>query len=131
MPVRPCALDPKDRFAYENLSGAYEHLGRYDEARAILDQSSARKLSTPSDSGYRFALAFLRGDEAGMQSAVDAAKGSSFEPIMFLYKWEQSVLLSGRYRMRAKLLAGGNSGAKRRHKGALRHRETIRRLLRG
>ena len=79
-------LDPKDRFAYQNLTGAYEHLGRYDEARAILEQSSAQKLSTHSDSGDRFALAFQRGDEAGMQSAVEAAKGSSFEPVMFLLK---------------------------------------------
>ncbi len=79
-------LDPKDRFAYQNLTGAYEHLGRYDEARAILEQSSAQKLNTHSDSGDRFVLAFQRGDETGMQNAMEAAKGSSFEPVMFLLK---------------------------------------------
>jgi len=79
-------LDPKDRFSYQNLSDAYERLGRYDEARAILDQASAQKLSTHSDSGTRYGLAFIRGDEAGMQSAMEAAKGTSFEPIMFLIK---------------------------------------------
>ena len=40
-------LDPKDRFAYQNLADAYERLGRYDEAKAILDQAAARKLSSP------------------------------------------------------------------------------------
>ncbi len=79
-------LDPKDRFSYQNLSDAYLRLGRYDEARAILDQASAQKLSTHSDSGTRYGLAFARGDEASMQSAMEAAKGTSFEPIMFLIK---------------------------------------------
>ena len=78
--------DSKDGFSYRNLSSAYLRLGRYDEARTILDQASAQKLSTPSDSGTRYALAFIRGDEAGMQSAMDAAKGSSFEPIMYLIR---------------------------------------------
>ena len=79
-------LDPKDFFAYQNVTDAYERLGRFDEARAILDQATAQKLSTPTSSGERFELAFLRGDETGMQSAVDAAKGTSFEPIIFLIK---------------------------------------------
>ena len=31
-----------------------------------------------------YELAYIRGDEAGMQSAIDATKGDSMEPIMFL-----------------------------------------------
>ena len=31
-------------------------------------------------------MAFLRGDEAGMQRAMEAVKGSTFEPILFLIK---------------------------------------------
>jgi eukaryotic-like serine/threonine-protein kinase len=86
-------LNPKDRFAFQNLSDAYLRLGRYDEARAVLDQASAQKLSTHSDSGTRYVLAFLRGDEAGMQSAMDQAKGSSFEPIIFLIKGNSQCAL--------------------------------------
>ncbi len=79
-------LDPNDRFAYQNLADAYERLGRYDEAKAILDQAAARKLSSPLDSLSRYDMAFLRGDEAGMQRAMEAVKGSTFEPILFLIK---------------------------------------------
>ena len=79
-------LDPNDRFAYQNLADAYERLGRYDEAAAILDQAAARKVSSPLDSLSRYDMAFLRGDQAGMQRAMDAAKGSTFEPILFLIK---------------------------------------------
>src|SRR4030088_306430 len=28
-------LDPKDRYAYQNLAGGYQFLGRYDEAKAV------------------------------------------------------------------------------------------------
>ena len=86
-------LDPKDFFAYQNVTDAYERLGRFDEARAILDQATAQKLSTPTSSGERYELAFLRGDEAGMQRAVDAAKGTSFEPIIFLIKGSSQCAL--------------------------------------
>ena len=79
-------LDPNDRFAYQNLADAYERLGRYDESKAILDQAAARKLSSPLDSLSRYDMAFLRGDEAGMQRAMEAVKGSTFEPILFLIK---------------------------------------------
>ena len=77
-------LNEKDRFAYSNLSEAYERLGRYDEAKAILEQASARDLTSPSDSSARYELAFIRGDETGMQRALESGKGNSFEPIMLL-----------------------------------------------
>jgi len=77
-------LDPKDRFAYSNLSEAYERLGRYDEAKAIVDQASSRNLRSSSDPRTYYDIAFLRGDAAGMQHAMEAAKGSPFEPIMLL-----------------------------------------------
>lgn len=79
-------LDPNDSYGYQNLADAYERLGRYDEAKAILDQTKTRKLNTDIDSFTRFDLAFMRGDEAGMQAAVAKAKGGPFEPIIFLIK---------------------------------------------
>ena len=86
MPVKPCASTRKTASPIRTLPGLIEHLGRYDEARAILEQSTAQKLNTNSDSGDRFVLAFQRGDETGMQNAMEAAKGSSFEPVMLLIK---------------------------------------------
>jgi serine/threonine protein kinase/tetratricopeptide (TPR) repeat protein len=79
-------VDSKDRFAYQNLASAYDHMGRFDESKAVLEQSSAQKLSTHSDAGTRYDLAFVRGDEAGMQRAMEAVRDTSFEPVMFLIK---------------------------------------------
>jgi eukaryotic-like serine/threonine-protein kinase len=79
-------IDPKDRFAYQNLASAYDHMGRFEEAKAVLEQSSAQNVSAHSDSDARYDVAFVRGDEAGMQSAVESTRGNSFEPIMFLLR---------------------------------------------
>src|SRR5450432_556353 len=81
-------LDPKDNYANQDAADSYEHLGRFDEARAILDRAAAQNLSGPNGSISRYELAFLRGDEAGMQAAMDAARGGSIEPVMFLLKGE-------------------------------------------
>src|SRR5438552_15829920 len=36
-------LDPKDRYAYQNLASGYQVLGRYDEAKTVGDQAIAQK----------------------------------------------------------------------------------------
>jgi serine/threonine protein kinase/tetratricopeptide (TPR) repeat protein len=75
-------LNPKDNFAYSNLGDAYESLGRYDEAKAIIDRAAAQGLGAPSDAFSLYSMAFDRGDKAGMQHAFDSAKGPSVQPIM-------------------------------------------------
>jgi eukaryotic-like serine/threonine-protein kinase len=77
-------LDPKDKFALSNLSDAYQSLGRYDEARAIIDQANAHGLGSPSDAFSIYTMAFARGDKAGMQRAIDLGKGPTVEAIMFM-----------------------------------------------
>jgi eukaryotic-like serine/threonine-protein kinase len=77
-------LDPKDIFSFSNLSDAYQSLGRYDEARALIDKATAQGLGSPSDAFSLYTMAFARGDKAGMQRALDLAKGPSVEPIMLV-----------------------------------------------
>jgi tetratricopeptide (TPR) repeat protein/predicted Ser/Thr protein kinase len=79
-------LDPKDSYANQNASDSYEHLGRFDEAKAILDRAAAQNMGGMVQSISRYELAFLRGDEAGMLSSMEATKGGPIEPIMFLLK---------------------------------------------
>ncbi len=79
-------LDPRDRYAFANLAVAYERLGRYDESKAVLDRAAEEKLIAGGDSLTRFDLAFIQGNDAGMLSAVDAAKGTSVEPVSLLVK---------------------------------------------
>jgi len=77
-------LNPKDRFANSNLADAYQSLGRYDEAKAIIEQANAQGLGSPSDAFSLYTMAFIRGDNAGMQRAVEMAKGPPVEQIMLL-----------------------------------------------
>jgi serine/threonine protein kinase/tetratricopeptide (TPR) repeat protein len=77
-------LNPKDRFANSNLADAYQSLGRYDEAKAIIEQAKAQGMGSPSDAFSLYTMAFIRGDNAGMQRAVEMAKGPPVEQIMLL-----------------------------------------------
>jgi len=77
-------LNPKDRFASANLAEAYERLGRSDEAKTVVEQAAAQGLASPADAFLLYGIAFVRGDKAGMQRAMELGKGPSVEPIMFL-----------------------------------------------
>ena len=63
-------LDPGSAAWYENLATAYIALQRLEEAQNILNQAFARKLDDPSMHADLYALAFLRGDAAGMEREV-------------------------------------------------------------
>lgn len=60
-------LDPGSAAWYENLATAYIALQRVEEAQNVLDQAFARKLDDPSMHADLYALAFLRGEPAGME----------------------------------------------------------------
>jgi eukaryotic-like serine/threonine-protein kinase len=86
-------LGPNDRFAYANVADAYTALGRYDEAITVMAQATARGLGSPTDNFSLYTMAFDRGDKAGMQRAVELAKGPMVEPIMlFLVAQGQCAL---------------------------------------
>jgi serine/threonine protein kinase/tetratricopeptide (TPR) repeat protein len=77
-------LNPKDRFASANLANAYQTLGRYDEAKTVIETATAQELASTTDAFLLYTMAFVRGDKAGMQRAMELGKGPSIEPIMFL-----------------------------------------------
>jgi tetratricopeptide (TPR) repeat protein len=68
-------ITPNSVAGYSNLTGAYLSMGKLDEAKAALDQSQARKLDGPSLRLARYALAFLRNDQAGMAQQAAWAAG--------------------------------------------------------
>ena len=67
-------LNPKDVFAYQNAESAYEKLDRFDEAKAIADQSIAQHDSLGIHE-VLYEIAFIRGDAAGMQHEIAWATG--------------------------------------------------------
>jgi eukaryotic-like serine/threonine-protein kinase len=68
-------LDPGSAAWYENLATAYTALQRLEEARNILNQAFARKLDDPSMHANLYALAFLRGEPAGMEREMAWSAG--------------------------------------------------------
>jgi eukaryotic-like serine/threonine-protein kinase len=79
-------LDPKDPYGYQNLTGAYLSLNRYDEAKAVADQAVAQKAEPWSIHNMLYELAFLRGDEAAMRHEVERAAGKVEEPTVLLFQ---------------------------------------------
>lgn len=77
---------PKDHFAHQNLADAYMGLNRFEEAKAILDKAEAENLLLSAGQLTRFDLAFIKGDEAGMQHVLDAAKPVVIKTILLLFK---------------------------------------------
>jgi eukaryotic-like serine/threonine-protein kinase len=74
-------MAPKDAYAFQNVSDAYERLNRFDEAKAVAEQALSQNLGN-SIHFTLFDLAFIRGDEAGQRHEVESAVGKPFEPIM-------------------------------------------------
>jgi eukaryotic-like serine/threonine-protein kinase len=103
-------LDPKDKFSFANLADAYQSLGRYDEAKALIDQAAAQGLGSPTDAFSLYSIAFIRDDKAGMQRAVDLGKGPSVEPIVFLIAGQAQCAL-GRIQSSRQTFAQGVSSA--------------------
>ncbi len=69
------ALDPDIAPAYVNLGFANCYLGRVKQAERALQMASERNLDTPDLLLLRYYIAFLNGDEAGMQQAAARAAG--------------------------------------------------------
>jgi eukaryotic-like serine/threonine-protein kinase len=68
-------LDPYNAKGYANLADTYLRLNRLDEAKAAIDEALAHKLDYARMHDKMYALAFLRGDVAGMQQQVAWAMG--------------------------------------------------------
>jgi eukaryotic-like serine/threonine-protein kinase len=70
-------LDPGSAAWYENLATAYIALQRLEEAQNVIDQAFARKLDDPSMHADLYALAFLRGESAGMEREMAWSVGKA------------------------------------------------------
>jgi tetratricopeptide (TPR) repeat protein len=70
-------LEPSSVAWYENLSTADIALQRLDEADSVLKEAFAKKLDDPSLHANMYALAFLRGDAATMETEARATLGKA------------------------------------------------------
>jgi eukaryotic-like serine/threonine-protein kinase len=68
-------IDPGFPFPYVDLATAYQFLDRLDAAEATFQRASDHKVLFPELLVQRYDLAFLRGDQAGMERAVALCQG--------------------------------------------------------
>jgi serine/threonine protein kinase/tetratricopeptide (TPR) repeat protein len=68
-------LWPEIPLSYVNLGAVYMALGRFDDAKAVLDQAKARDVDHPYLHDVRYRLAFLQGDEQAMEAEIQLAAG--------------------------------------------------------
>jgi len=68
------SLAPDEPLSYSNLAGAYDQLGRIDEARATLNEALKRGLDSVGFREQLYTWAFHRHDAADMAAQVEAAR---------------------------------------------------------
>jgi serine/threonine protein kinase/tetratricopeptide (TPR) repeat protein len=90
-------LDPNFPNGYINLSVGFLGLNRFDEAKDVIDQAMSRRLDTTTYHTNLFAIAFVRGDSAGMQQQVEWGVGKPGESLM-LNAQAQAAISSGQLR---------------------------------
>jgi DNA-binding winged helix-turn-helix (wHTH) protein/tetratricopeptide (TPR) repeat protein len=72
-------LNPDAGVAYASVAHTSICLGRYQDARAAIEQALARKLEPPYSRYMLYGIAFLEGDTAAMQEQVDHVAGTPTE----------------------------------------------------
>ena len=72
-------LDPKDSYTYANLANAYVDVDRYDEAKNVAEQANVQKADSIGPHLALFRMAFIRGDQAGMEREISWAAGTPDE----------------------------------------------------
>ncbi len=80
--------DPRDLFAYQNLAVAYLASNRFDEIKAVAEQSVANKADSVGVHLALYVVGFVQGDHAAMARQLAWAKGTSFEAIFVVMQAE-------------------------------------------
>jgi DNA-binding winged helix-turn-helix (wHTH) protein/tetratricopeptide (TPR) repeat protein len=110
-------LEPNSGINYTVLCLAYIYLDRLDEAEAVLQQSSERKLESEGLPGARYGLAFLKGDTAQLAHTVSAATGKPGTEDALLDAQANTEAWHGRWKnarqlMRRAMSSAGQNDAK-------------------
>ncbi len=86
-------LEPNLSVLYANLANAYMGLNRFEEAKAIREEQTSRKLDTMGAHTNLYAIAFIRGDTAAMQRELEWAKGKPTEFVMLDWQANAAAFL--------------------------------------
>ena len=75
-------LNPASRYPYENLASDYMALGRYDEAKAMIENGFSHKIDNLPLHWELYQIALIQGDTAALQRQVQWANGRPDEIFM-------------------------------------------------
>jgi len=89
-------LAPDVGFAYVNSAYSLLHVGRLGEAEKVLQRADELKLEQPFFFVIRYAIAFLGGDQAGMERQVNQAQGESGAEDLIFAQAASALAYSGR-----------------------------------
>lgn len=70
-------LDPDFPIGYLQLAFNTQFAGRIDEAEKVLQRAAERKLEIPEIAAQRYDIAFLKGDQAGMDGETTLAQSAA------------------------------------------------------
>ena len=78
-------LRPDHNFAYQRLATAYFSLNRWSEAKAICEDSVAKKLDGPNTHWRLYTIAFIEDDSSAMERELEWAKkrGDTTRPMFY------------------------------------------------
>jgi predicted Zn-dependent protease len=89
-------LDPSKAVIYASLVVAYLRLNRLEEARAAAEEAHAKKVDSDYLRFYRYQLAFLQNDAAGMAQQVAWAAGKSgVEDVLLFFEADTTAYSGG------------------------------------
>jgi tetratricopeptide (TPR) repeat protein len=79
-------LEPDSSFSYQDLSDAYRNENRLAEARAVAEQSVAKKVDSAGSHRFLYASAALRKDQAAMNHELEVMRGKPNEEYLLELK---------------------------------------------
>ena len=86
---RAVELNPDHVFPHGNLAGAFRHLGRFEESRAVVEEAHARGLDTHQYHWLLFGIGAMTGDEELMGEQEEWHRGKPSEAV---YHFQQAGL---------------------------------------
>ena len=92
---RALELAPDRGVAYEILAAGYLNLDRLDESETVIQQAKARGIDTPPLHEDGYALAFLKGDLAGMARETAWAAGRPGIEDRFIFVASETLACAG------------------------------------
>ena len=89
-------LDPSFSIGYENVAWNYVYLDRLPEAEAVLRKASERKIEVTQMSLCRYAIAFLRHDQAAMEREMTQRRAKLEAQGLFEHQEALTLAYQGR-----------------------------------